>query len=477
MGFIKEEQVRSRRKGITRFSGRMNRLLVGWTIVILMVVISRDPVFSQPLKITEQDAVHLTLKNNYDLTSARLEVERSDALVREAWGNAFPKLDVDASYTRALKKPVFYLPGDFFGAPGTVRPVEIGSTNALLGTLRADQVLFNSTVFVGVGAAKIYSRGAREVYRAKRLDFITAARRAYYGVLVTRQFLDLAVETEKNVNENLRTVRLLAGQGLVSEYDQLRAEVTLENVKPEVINAENAYRIAINNLKTVMAIPYDQQVEVEGTMEFVPVSDTLVSRATEIVLTKNPTIASLKYQVEFNDAVTSAYRSEYLPRLSAFGNLQYQAQSNVFDQLTDNIISSSQVGLSLSMNIFNGFQTTARVQQAQIEHQKAAETLSGTTQTLQTATESVLLELNKAKRQVEAQGRTVEQAERGYRIATTRYQSGLGTQLEVNDAQLALVRANVNRIQAVFDYIVAAAELDRLLGIFPSYVNEPESEE
>ena len=84
----------------------------------------------------------------------------------------------------------------------------------------------------------------------------------------------------------------------------------------------------------------------------------------------------------------------------------------------------------------------------------------------------MLLRLNKARKRIEAQGRTVEQAERGYEIATTRYSSGLGTQLEVNDAQLALVRANVNKIEAVYEYAVASAELDQLIGRMPAYVQE-----
>ncbi len=431
----------------------------------------------QPVVITVKDAVSQTLQNNYELAQARMEVERADAMVKEAWGTALPKLDLSASYSRAIKKPVFFLPGDFFGQPGTVKPVEIGSTNAFSALVTANQVLFNSAVFVGVGAAKIYSRGAREGYRARVVEYVARARKAYFGVLVARQLLDLARQTMKNSEDNLKNVRLLAAQGLVSEYDQLRAEVTLENVKPELINAENGYEIALNALKSVMAVPYDTVIEVTGEMEYHPVSDSLTAAAQEIVLANNPSLAFLKTQAEVNDAIVSAQRSEYLPILSAFGNYQYQGQSNEFRNLTQEVIASSQVGLSLSLNIFNGLQTTARVQQAQVDYKKSLEQVNGATQNLQTSTESVLLQLNKARRKIEAQGKTVEQAGRGYTIATTRYNSGLGTLLEVNDAQLALIRANVNRIEAVYEYTAAAVDLDQLLGRVPDYVTLEEEEE
>jgi outer membrane protein TolC len=447
------------------------RALARATFLTLSLVTALVPLTSaQPLRITVKDAVLQTIARNPDLAAARMEVDRADAMVTEAWGSALPKFDLNASYTRAIKKPVFFLPGDFFGMPGTVQPVEIGSTYAFLTTLSASQVLFNSAVFVGVGASKIYSRAARQMYQAKSIEFVTRTKKAFYSVLVTRDYLNVAVQTQKNVEENLRNVRLLAKQGLVSEYDQLRAEVTAENVKPEVINAENAYQLAMNNLKTVMALPYDTSIEAEGSLEYVPVDDSLLARAQPLVLSQNPALAGIKSQAEVNDAIVSAQKSEYLPVLSAFGNYQYQGQNNEFRGLTDNIIASSQVGLTLTLNLFNGLQTTARVEQAQVDYKKALEQVNGVTQNLQTSTEAVLLQLNKARRQIEAQGRTVEQAERGYKIATTRYTSGLGTLLEVNDAQLALVRANVNRIQAIFDYMVASADLDQLLGRFPDYV-------
>jgi len=427
---------------------------------------------AQPLRLTLQDVVLQTLEHNPDLATARMDVGRADALVKEAWGNALPSVNLDASYTRALKRPVFFLPGEFFGEEGGVRAIEVGSTNALAASVSARQILFNSAVFVGLGAASVYSKLSKEQYRAARVDFITRGRRAFYDVLLSKRILNLSIETRDNTEENYRTVKLLADQGLVSEYDLLRAEVTLENVIPEVINAENALKQAENALKNVMAIPYDTEIEVIGELDYIPVEDSLVVSAQQRMLENNPTLAALEHQTEFSDAVVSANKSEYLPVLSAFGNYTYQAQSNQLNTLTNDLVASSQVGLSLSFNVFNGLQSTARVEQAQIDHQKSLEQLSGTKQNLLSATESVLLQLNKARRRIEAQGKTVDQAQRGYEIATTRYSSGLGTQLEVNDAQLALVRANVNKIEAVYEYIVASAELDRLLGRVPDYVKD-----
>ena len=467
----------SRRSSLTA-PRRCERFLPFAAAGLLALLLPWHQGAAQPTRITIQDAVAQTLANNAELAAARLEVRRSDALVSEAWGTALPKLDLNATYTKAIMKPVFFLPGDFFGQPGTVRPVEVGSAHSLVTTVSAEQVLFNSAVFIGVGAAKTYSRGARQMYQARRVEYIARAKKAFFGVLVAREYLALARQTLANLEQNHKNVRSLASQGLVSEYDLLRSEVAVENVKPQVINAENGYRQALNNLKTVMAVGYEMEIEVEGTLEYLPVADSLLAEAQAIALARNPGLASLKTQAEVNDAIVSAQKSEFLPTLSAFGNYQYQGQSNEVNSLTDDLVRSSQVGLSLRLNIFNGWQTTARVEQAQVEYRKAQEQVTGATLNLQSATEAVLLQLNKARQRIESQGRTVEQAERGFKIATSRYLNGLGTQLEVNDAQLALVNANVNRIDAVYEYMVASADLDGLLGRVPDYVtDEKENEE
>jgi outer membrane protein TolC len=110
------------------------------------------------------------------------------------------------------------------------------------------------------------------------------------------------------------------------------------------------------------------------------------------------------------------------------------------------------------------------VEAAQLDLRKTQENIAGMVSGLQTTAESVTLELRSTRQRIEAQTRTVEQAEKGYRIATTRYKNGAGTLLEVNDAQLALTVATVNRLQALYQYLAASADLDQLLGRVPEYL-------
>ena len=441
--------------------------------LLIILFLCLPPLFGQEpsaRRLTIEGAVQLAMELNSDLKAARLDVDRADARVKEAWGYAMPSVSLSGTYTRALKKPVFYLPSDFANPAAGVRPIEIGSNHSVSAALSAQQILFNGTVFAGVGAAGIYSDAARDLYRSKQLETVTTVKRAFYGALLSREARDLMHSSLENAERNLRNVQLLRSQGILSEFDELRATVSVDNLRPAVIQAETGFELSLEGLKTTVGLDAEDSVELIGTMEFVALDDSLIGRAHELVLERNPGYAGLRKQIEVNEAFVLAEKANYLPTISAFGNYQYQSQKNTLDMSTADFIASSQVGLQFSLNVFQGLQTNARVEQAQVDVQKSQEQLLNTERNLKTGMTSIIGTLRAARKRIEAQERTVEQATRSHEIVTTRFLNGAATQLDVNDAQLALTQAKVNRIQALYDYLVASAEFDQVLGRLPAYV-------
>ena len=425
--------------------------------------------------VTLEKAVQLALQNNPELRSARLEAEKADERVHEAWGNTMPSIDIAGQYGRALKKPVFFLPGIFVGRPqDDIIALEVGSTHSVTLSLTARQILFNGAVFVGVGAASTYSNAAHELYGAKRLETVTKVRKAYSGVLLAAEAVALMRSTLKNAEENLRNVQLMTKHGIVSEYDELRATVGVENIRPVVLQTENNYTLALDGLKGVMGVPATDEIALQGSLTFEEYDAEIMNNADRSVVEVNPTLRALRLQREVGEAFVNAERSSYLPTLAAFGNYQYQLAKNTMNFSGNDFFPSSTVGLSLSMNIFQGFQTSARVDQAKIEVLKTDAQIQSVQTALRTGVHSLVGTLRQARKRIEAQQRTVEQAEKGYQIVSRKFVTGSATQLEVNDAQNALTQANVNRIQAIYDYLVASADLDLTLGRMPAYVHDHE---
>lgn len=445
------------------------------------------PAKSQDLETRQlsiEGAIRLAIKQNSDLESVRLDVKRSDARVLEAWGYAMPSVDVSGQYMHFLDKPVSFFPDVFLYGfmkeidstipkpTGKLVPVSFTPGFTASASLSVKQILFNGAIFVGIGAAQVYSNLARDIFQVKQVETVTKVKKAYYSALLAHEALELMRSSLKNAEDNLKNVQLMKDQGIVSEYDELRASVGVENLRPVVIQSETNFNLARDALRNTIGISTKEDFKLADSLHFTHVDASLFERAEELVQDMNPNINVVKRQIELNGAIISAERSNYLPTIAAFGSYQYQAAMNKFNFSTNDFYKSSQFGLSVSLNLFQGLQTYARVQQAQLDKLKSEEQLNSLEKNLQTALHSILGNLQQAKKRVEAQEKTVDMAERGYKIVTTKFLNNSATQLEVNDAQLALTQSKVNRIQAVYDYLNAAADLDQLIGRLPSYVIE-----
>ena len=235
-------------------------------------------------------------------------------------------------------------------------------------------------------------------------------------------------------------------------------------IVPQVISAENNLLLAANALKNLLSIPLEQDIRVEGTFAFeeVPI-DTLV-RARNAALAKNPTITQLALQESMLNLNIDIERANHFPTLALFGSYTWQAQDNSFHFRNYNWANTFNVGLNLSFPLFDGFRTSARVDQANVDLQKLKYTRLKVEEGLRIQIQSAELRMAEAKKRIEGQERNIAQAEKAVRIAQTRYKSGVGTQLELLDTQVAMTRAQTNYAQAIYDHLIAKAEWQRAVG-------------
>jgi outer membrane protein TolC len=437
------------------------------------------PVLAQEQKkniYTIERAVRTALELNTQLNSQRFEIDKAEAQVSEAWGTAMPTLNLTANYVHYIDKPVIVVQGlPFPGVPagGTVE-MSFTPDNTYQTSLQLTQILFNSAVITGISTSAVYSETARQLFLAKQLEIVTSVRKAFNQALLAREAKKLMLDNLKNAEGNVRNVQVMQKQGIVSEYDMIRAEVAVENLKPIVLQAENNYLLALNAVRAAMGLRDGEGFDIEGELSVHLLDQSFLDSAQAMVLVSNISLKALGLQRKITDAMVDIQRSSYIPTIAAFANFQYQAQKY------DKVISlgdfryNSMVGLNFSVNLFQGLQTNAKVEQAKLDVRKVDEMIRGTEINLGLAVQSFVNQIRQAQKRIEGQDRTVAQAERGHVLATTRFTAGSGTQLEVNDAQLALTQAKVNRMQAMYDYMVATAELENLLGLLPPYARSPQ---
>jgi outer membrane protein TolC len=238
----------------------------------------------------------------------------------------------------------------------------------------------------------------------------------------------------------------------------------VQNIIPEVQKAQNSIKLAENSLKVVMGLPLKKNIVVEDSLQFNEIEVGDYSTLSPVLEDRNLTLQQLKLQIELQDKAASYEFSRHFPELYFYGNWAAIAQENDPRSFIDwRYKNSVYVGLNLKVPIFNGWQTTSRVNQAEIELEKVKEQYSLANNTLKNQLESILLGIKETRFQIDAYSSTIEQAQTGYDISLKRYSSGVGTQLETIDSLVELTRARVNYLNAVFDYYVLHAELEELL--------------
>lgn len=444
-----------------------------------------------PIKrISLEEAIQSAMKNNTDLQTARLEVKKSDSRVLEAWGYAMPSVDLSGQYVHMVEKAPTYFPDIILYPLAKIMdtslrlPKPTGKLVAMASmipdynasaSLNVKQILFNGAVIVGVGAANVYSHLARDLYYGKQVETVTKVRKAYYGALLAHEAVKLMRSSLKNAEENLKNVQLMRSQGIISEYDELRATVGVDNLRPAVIQSETYYSLALDALRNTIGDGTREEIFLSDSLTMQTVDESILAAAEEQVLVSNPGINAVKQQIELNHAIVFAEKSSYLPTLAAFGSYSYTGITDQFGNFAlKDFNKNITVGLSLSLSLFQGLQTYSKVEQAQLEQRKSEEQKTNIERNLQMGVRSAIGSLKQAKKRVEAQEKTIETAERGYKIVTTRFLANAATQLEVNDARQQLDQAKVNHMQAIFDYLVASTDLDQLLGRLPMYITETE---
>jgi outer membrane protein TolC len=411
--------------------------------------------------LTMNDAINLALEKNSELKIAKMEVEKSEQKLREARSGLFPKLDLSGQYQRYIDKPVIFLP------PGSPlgRTLVIGSDNSYLAAAQLSMPLFALPLYEGIGLASDALDIAEQNYISVKNKIVGDVKKSFLAVILTRETKDVMQQSLKNAVDNFENIKRLNSAGTLSDYDVLRAEVQVENLKPVVLQMENNYKLSLEALKVAIGLDANQNIDVVGEMEFdesyrIPTEAEVI----EELIQNNPTLAILEKQVKLNDRNVSLEQAAYFPSLAGFGNYQYQTQANDFKFSDYNWVKTFVLGLQLQIPIFNGFKTQSRVNQAEIGLNQAVEQKRNLTEAIKTQALSVLYRVQQAVKRIEGLNKTVRTAQEGYEIAKRRLENNVGTQLEVNDAELALRQAKLNRLQAIYDFKVAEADLETVLG-------------
>lgn len=450
----------------------------------------------QARPLTIEESVALTLEGNRSIQDARLQLLTAERQVSEARGGAFPSISGNLRFSRNLRPLETFLPARIFdptAGENDYIPVRFAADNNWNSSITLDQPLFDYKVFIGLRVASTARQLSVEGVRGTAQQAATTTRKAYYSVLLARERHRLTESSVQRLRETLEETRSRNRAGLVSDYDVLRLEVELGNLEPQLRQAVDALEAARRDLALHMGIPVDTPFEPQGSLTGIDVvtrtaadqssRDLLglagVPQATELgysrmleqALADRADLRQNAINVELGQAQVQASLSDFFPTLGAFYSYTITAQDNgrpdFFGENPNQRTTGVQAGISLTVPIFSGFQKNARLQQNRITVRRARTAGAELEQQASNQVRLLLNALEETRLRAGAQARAVEQARQGFAIASAQYREGLGSRLEVVDAENALRLTEFNYAQAVYDHLNAQADLDLAVGRVP----------
>lgn len=418
------------------------------------------------LTLSIDEAIELALSDNPTVKVSNLEIERYDYVRKQTLASLYPSVDVSAQYQLAIRRQEM-AQGFSFGGKNTFN---VGGSVSL--------PLFVPAIYEQLKMTRTQMESAVESARATRIDMVASVRSAYYNILLAEQSLAVLNEAVKTTEEVVENTKSLYENGLASEYDYLTAQVQLSNLKPQLLQTENAIGLTKLQLKMFLSIPENVDIAVVGTLDGFR-DQVLLSEEYSYNIEENTTIRNLDIQSNMLKHQERLIQSSRMPSIVAFGQISYIGQERVdLSGLMGGGMSRASadqqskfwwqypisVGAQVSIPIFAGFKKTnqlreVRNQMAQLNMQR------------EYAAKGVLLQVEQAintlltaRETMLSNELTVEQAEKAYNISLTRYNAGAGTILELNSSQLTLTQAQLSYSQSIYDYLSAYATYEKTLG-------------
>lgn len=439
-----------------------------WMILLPIAAMAQESTTPRPapLVLTLDKAIALALNQNRDILIAAQDRSKANARISEALSGALPSINVSANYTRNIQKQVLFLPPNSpINPSSSTARFELGSNNSYDIAASFSQTLYDRRVGVGLDIAKTYRDYAQQAYRGTEQSVTLAVKKIFFGVLLAGKLVEANRQGLEIVKANFENIQSQYRNGTAAEYDMLRAEVEVANTEPLLISAENNLELAKNSLKSLCAIPVDQDVVPEGDFTFEELPEARMDEARHDAFSNNAVIRELTLTELIQKKNISVERASSFPVLSLVGAYIWQTEDNTFQFKDYNWAQTSNLGLQLSFPLFDGGSARARIQQAKSDYEKTRLAKLEAEEALRIQIESAELRMAEAKKRIQGQEKSIDQAKRAVHIAQTRFANGVGTQLELLDSQVALTRAENNHAQAVYDYLVAEADWQFAVGL------------
>ena len=441
-----------------------------------------------PVVITLDQALQIALSENIAVKVADKEIERTKYAKRGTYAALFPQIDGSGSYQRTIKRQVVYFDGNPMaglggsssgsgstsgtgsGSEGSTSSskgggIEMGRLNTMSFGVSAAMPIINAQLWESVKITGMDVELAVEKARSSRLNMVSQVKNAYYAALFAKEAFDVYREVYENALNNYYETEKKYNVQKATELDMARAKTNVANAIPNVYNAESSVMLSLWQLKAVMGVDLEMNIDVVGSInDYAGMLEYDTAQHNEISLESNSTMKQLAIQAEELARSIRLKQYAYIPTLSLAFNFSGNTMFNDVPSSQWNWTPYSTVGLSLQIPIFSDLKRMNDVKQARNQYQQMQYNITDTERNLKIAIRQSLNTMDTNVKSYSAAEEAVDAAQKAYNIASKSYEVGRATLTDLNDAQLALTQAKLSQSQAIYNFVVAKTSLEQNLG-------------
>ena len=466
---------------------------------------SERPQGDSTLVLSLEDALKIALSENASVKVADMEVQRLQYARKGTYAALFPQVNGTGSYQRTIKKQVMYMGGgDDSGSgssssmfdgilapiewyleqliaqhPGKIQPyvpeptpeddnsggIAVGRLNTWSAGISASMPLVNAQLWESISLSADQVELAVEKARESRLGTVTSVKQAYYAVLLAKEAFEVYKQVYENAVENYRSTESKYNVQKASELDLTRAKSNVAAAIPNVYNAESSILLALWQLKAVMGLELETEIDVVGSLD--DYAETMfrdVTEGADASLERNSSLRQLDMQAEQLAKTVRMQQYAYIPSLSLSFAYSFNAMTDNFKFSEYRWTPYSYVGVSLSIPIFSGGQRYYTIKQTRVQASELEIQRKNTERQLRIGIKQSLQTMDTAMKTYDSAKDAVGTAQKAYDIAAKSYKLGKSTITDLNNTELPLTQTRLQAAQAIYNFVVAKAGLEQTLG-------------
>ncbi len=415
-----------------------------------------------------KQAVDYAITHQVQVKNSQLDLQNASAKINEIKAIGLPQVNGSVALTNNFILQRVFIPAKIFNpaaADGELIAAKFGVENSGFANVTMSQLVFDGTYLLGLKASSVYKDLAVKSVTQSKQQVAENVTKAYYGILVNEKRLGLLALNLARLDTLLKETRALNKQGFVEKIDVQRLDVQANNLRTELENVVRLQELSTSLLKFQMSYPMEEPIRLSETLDQVELSTFNLNPKGEFAYANRIEYSILQTQENLAELDYKSIKAGYLPRLLLNANYGYNAGANAFgDLMTKQWFDNSAITVSLQIPIFDGYAKKYKAIQSQNNLQKVRQSYDLLKSSIDMQRSQANITLKNALESMKEQKANLDLANEISRVTRVKYQNGVGSNLEVLNAESSIKESQANYFTALYNALIAKVEVEKANG-------------